>query len=123
MDIQAINEILDVDGLETHVMPGNVAAAMTFDMERCKNEFSGRNDLTNFLYMRWVNHMDGGRYQRTIWDLSVISAILFSDWVKEIKVAGPPENGSHSVYVYKNLQAEKMIDEFYSAIRLFFNNE
>ncbi len=120
MDIQAINEILDAEGLEMHVMPGNVAAAMTFDLQRCENEFAGKNDLTTFLYMRWVNHMDGGRYQRTIWDLAVISAMLFPDWAEEVQVQGPPENGSRPVYVYKSVHAKKMIDEFYSSVDFYF---
>jgi hypothetical protein len=112
--------VLDTQGLETHIMPGNVAAAMTFDMQQCREQFAGKNDLLDFLYRRWVNHRDGGRYSRTIWDLSVIEALVHPEWVEEVQVAGPPENGSRTVHVYKSISAAEMIDDFYETIKDFY---
>ena len=120
MDIQAINVVLDAKGLETHIMPGNVAAAMKFDMQRCKEQFAEKNDLLDFLYQRWVDHKDGGRYSRTIWDLSVIEALVHPEWAEVVQVAGPPENGNRTLFVYKRINADEMIDDFYETIADFY---
>jgi purine nucleosidase len=98
MDIQAIEVVLNAKGLETHIMPVNVAAALVFDMEEAKQKLAQRNDLLDLLYRRWVDHVDGGRARRVIWDLSVISCLIHPQFGEEIRATTPSENTPREVH-------------------------
>jgi inosine-uridine nucleoside N-ribohydrolase len=119
-DIHAIDVLLDAAELELFIMPTNTAAAMRFKMAELKSRFAGKNDLLDFLYKRWVNHIDGGRYSRTIWDLSIIEALVHPEWATKVLVTTPPENTRRQVYVYSEIEAESMIADFYKTIADYF---
>lgn len=121
MDIQAIEVVLDAKDLETHIMPMNVASAMKFEMAELKQKFANRNDLLDLLYRRWVDHVDAGRYRRTIWDLSVISCLIHSEFGEEIKAKTPPENTQRDVYVFSKIDGKKIREEFYKTLAKYYN--
>lgn len=121
MDIQAIEVVLNTKDLETHIVPVNVAAAMTFQMDELKRNFAQRNDLLDLLYRRWIDHVDGGRQTRTIWDLSVITCLIHPELGREIKVTTPPENTQRKVYVFSKIDGPKIKAEFYQAIADYYD--
>jgi inosine-uridine nucleoside N-ribohydrolase len=116
MDPQAIEVVLDAKDLETHIMPVNVAARMEFDMTEVKQKFAGRNDLLDLLYRRWVDHMDGSRVRRIIWDLSVVSCLLRPQFGEEITVETPPENTPREVFIYSRIDGRRIREEFFNAV-------
>ncbi len=121
MDIQAIEVVLDARNLETHIMPMNVASAMKFEMAELKQKFANRNDLLDLLYRRWVDHVDAGRYRRTIWDLSVISCLINSKFGEEIKATTPPENTQRDVYLFSKIDGQGIREEFYRTLAEHYN--
>jgi inosine-uridine nucleoside N-ribohydrolase len=121
MDVQAIEVVLDTKDLETHIIPVNVASAMIFEMDELKKNFAGRNDLLDLLYRRWVDHIDGGRARRTIWDLSVITCLIHPNLGKEITAQTPPENTSRHVHIFSEIDGPAIRQEFYTALAKHYN--
>jgi len=121
MDVQAIEVVLNAKDLEIHIMPVNVAAAMVFDMEEAKQKLAQRNDLLNLLYRRWGDHIDGGRSRRVIWDLCVVSCLMYPQFGEEIRVTTPPENTPREVYVFSSIDGLKIREEFYLALAEYYN--
>jgi hypothetical protein len=60
MDPRAIHVVFDTEGLETHVMPVNVARSLDFDFAEVRARLHGRGPLPDFLVGRWESHVDGG---------------------------------------------------------------
>ncbi len=120
MDVQAVNVMLESD-VEMHVIPVNVAAAMTFDYEETAARFSDQHGLTDFLIQRWFNHLDGGRRQRTIWDLALIEAMIHPEWAEKVKITTSRDNGSKEMWYYKQIDAGKFRDDFFVTTLMYLD--
>jgi inosine-uridine nucleoside N-ribohydrolase len=120
-DPRALHVMLETPGLELHVMPTTVASAMRFEMEEVRERFRGRDPLLDFLVDRWVQHVDPGRRSRTIWDLSVIEAILHPEMATEVEVQTPPENTPRMVWMYRQIDAAAMKADFFAALERHFS--
>jgi hypothetical protein len=82
---------------------------------------AGRNDLLDLLYRRWVDHVDGGRSRRVIWDLSVITCLIHPELGEQITATTPPENTPREVHVFSRIDGPKIREEFYSALGRYFD--
>lgn len=109
MDPQATEFMLS-SLVEMHIIPHTVSAVMKFDYEETVRHFKGVHPLTDFLVDRWYDHLDGGRYSRTIWDLGLIGAMIHPEWAEEIRVSSF-ENPN--IWIYKNVDADAIIKDFY----------
>ena len=112
MDIQAVDVILNSD-VELHIIPGNVSGKMKFYWDETTEKFKDKYALTDYLVDRWYNHMDAGLRSRTIWDLALIQAVIFPDWAEEVKIKTSKERGNREIWMYKNIDAKKMRNEFF----------
>ncbi|MFW5831100.1 MAG: nucleoside hydrolase [Prolixibacteraceae bacterium] len=121
MDIQAVDVILNSD-VELHIIPGNVSGKMTFDWDQTVAQFEGKHELTDYLLQRWYNHMDAGVRERTIWDLALIQAVIFPEMAEEVKIRTSKERGDRIIRMYKNIDAEKMRDEFFKTTLDYLDN-
>lgn len=115
MDPQALEEILQSE-VELHIIPVNIAAQMTFTYQESKEKLAGKHDLLDFLLERWYNHLDGGRAERTIWDLAIIDAVIHPDWVEEVKITSSKENYSRPIHYIKDIEEDKMRSEFFEKV-------
>jgi inosine-uridine nucleoside N-ribohydrolase len=112
MDIQAVDVLMQSD-VEWHIFPVSVANKMTFDWAETKSKLEGQHEVCDFLLHRWYNHLDGGRKSRTIWDLTIIDAVIFPEKVEEVKIKTSKENGSREIYYYKSFDADFFRNEFF----------
>jgi inosine-uridine nucleoside N-ribohydrolase len=122
MDIQALDVVLK-SSVELHIIPTNVAAALAMNWHKTKQRFDGKHELTDFLLQRWYQHMDGGRYQRTIWDLALIQAMIFPQWAAEVPIQTAADKGNRQIWMYHSIDAQQMIDEFYQSTLQFLAND
>lgn len=122
MDVQAL-EILLMSKIEMHVIPINVAAQMEFDFMATAQQFKGKYQLGNVLLDRWYNHLDGGRKKRTIWDLSLIQAIIHPEWAEEVSITTSRDNGNKKMFYYKSIEVDKMKKEFFEKLNSFFEDK
>lgn len=121
MDIQAVDIMLN-SKVDLHIMPHSVSAKMIFDWKETEKRFKGKHDLLDFLLQRWYNHLDGGRQQRTIWDLSLIEAMIHPEYSEKVKITTSKEKGNRGIWIYKNIDAEKMRADFYKTILDYVEN-
>ena len=117
--------------------------AAQYDQEKGiwnKNEFNVRNDLNaidflmsekdinlyvmpiksnikhKMLIDRW-EETESTSHERIIWDLALAEAYLCPNLCKMELRNVPQENGEHKIYVYTSMDADKMIEDFWSFIR------
>lgn len=121
MDIQAVDVILN-SNVELHVIPNNVSSAMTFDWQETEQKLKGKHDLLDFLLQRWYDHLDGGRRERTIWDLALIQAVAHPEFADEVKVKTSAEKGNREIWMYKKIEADKMREDFFNSVLQYMKN-
>ncbi len=112
MDIQAVYAILN-SAVELHLIPNNEASRMQMGWVETSRRFKGKHDLLDFILDRWFNHLDGGRSNRTIWDLALIEAIIRNDLTQKVQVRTSKEKGDRVVWMYRNINDQKMREDFY----------
>ena len=121
MDVQALEVILMSD-VELHILPINIAAKMQFDYEDTKSNLLEDHSLTRLLLDRWYEHLDGGRKNRVIWDLALIQAILHPELTEVVSLTTSKENGSKTIHYVKDIDADKMKEEYFERINAFMQN-
>lgn len=109
MDPQATDLMLSSE-VEMHILPNPTSLAMRFEFTETYRHFHGVHPLTDFLLNRWTQHVDGGRYERIIWDLGIVGAMLHPEWCHEIKGEG---FDNPNVWMYKELDGDAIRDEFF----------
>ncbi len=117
MDQYALTHLLFSE-VEMHVIPVNVASKMTFDYDTTKARLKGQK-LGDFLLKIWDDHVDGGRAVRTIWDLAIIDAFLHPEWATEITIMTSKDNGGREIFYYKDIDADKMLEDFFDKINAY----
>jgi inosine-uridine nucleoside N-ribohydrolase len=120
-DPRALQVMLDAEGLELHVMPVTVAAAMRFELDEVQQRFRGGPPLLDFLLDRWIQHVDAGRRERTIWDLALIEALIDPGMAREVQVPTPPEATDRKVWMYESIDAARMKEDFFRAVEAHFS--
>jgi inosine-uridine nucleoside N-ribohydrolase len=120
MDIQAVDVVFNSD-VELHVIPGNVASQMTMNWQETEERFRGKHDLLDFLLKRWYNHLDGGIRKRTIWDLALIQSVIYPEYAEQVKIQTPKAKGNREVWYYKDIDADRMREEFYNTTLEYVN--
>ncbi len=86
---------------------------MKFDWNETVGQLKGKHDLTDFLLQRWYNHIDPGVRERTIWDLSLVEAIIHPEFSEEVKIRTSKEKGDREIWMYKDIDADKMRHDFF----------
>ncbi len=114
MDQYAINHLLFSE-VEMHIMPVNVASKMQFTYDETRAKLKD-HFLGAYLLKVWDDHIDGGRSSRTIWDLTIIDAVLNPSWAEEVPITTSKDNGNRTIYYYKDFDAAKMREDFYRKI-------
>jgi hypothetical protein len=102
-----------------HIMPVNVAGQMVFNYNQTRLRFKDQHPLADYLLDRWYNHMDAGVYRRTIWDLSLIEAMIRPGLAEEVKVSS---FGNKYVWMYRDIDEEAMAGDFFQTTLGFFKN-
>ncbi|UTA48363.1 nucleoside hydrolase [Simiduia sp. 21SJ11W-1] len=111
MDMQALFKVFNAD-VELHVMPLNVASALTMNYREVEQALKGKHPLADFLLQRWQSHIDPLKRERVIWDLALVYAVLNPSLVSEQVVTTPALLGQRKVWFYRTIDARAMIDDF-----------
>ncbi|KAA2217025.1 nucleoside hydrolase [Maribacter flavus] len=117
MDPYALTHLL-FSSVEMHIIPISVASKMIFEYEETRTQLEN-HFLGDFLLKVWDDHIDGGRTQRTIWDLSIVNAFLHPEWVEEVEITTSKDNGGRKVFYYKDFDADRMRADFFQKIKAY----
>lgn len=119
MDIQALFIMLK-SPVKMHIIPVSEANKFTFKYDETNAKLRGKHKLGDMLMDRWVNHSDGGKNERVLWDLALIEAMIHPEMATEVEVNLSPEFGGRTVGYYKNIDAEAMRKDFFVVMNKFF---
>lgn len=117
MDPYALTHLL-FSTVEMHIIPVSVASKMTFEYEETRSQLEN-HFLGDFLLKVWDDHTDGGRNQRTIWDLTIVNAFLHPEWMEEVEITTSKDNGGRKVFYYKDFDADRMRTDFFQKIKSY----
>ncbi len=118
MDQQALHYLFK-SPVELHIIPVSVASAMTFEMYDVEAKLRDVHPLGAYLCDRWYNHLDGSRYERVIWDLALIQAIIHPEMAELTTITTSKDFGSREVHYYSSIDANKMRAEFYESLTAY----
>jgi inosine-uridine nucleoside N-ribohydrolase len=111
-DLNAADYLLNLKGLELHVMPIDVAGALVFEREDTFRRQARMGALGEYLTRRWKARFPEAKTW-IMWDITLIEALLHPEWAAEEQVATPPENTPRKVWMYSRIEVERMRQDFW----------
>ena len=105
MDPQAARLVLEHPTLRTHVLPVSEVGEHTVTFEQVNAAVGDDHPLAELLTDRWLEHMDGSRGTRVLWDLALIE--LMSDPGLATEVEAPGYYGAN-VTAFRDLDGEAL---------------
>lgn len=115
-DLNAANYLLNAEGLELHVMPISVAIQYTWDREPTFRKLKNAGILGDYLRDRWESHGGPDAKRWTMWDVALLQAYLAPAQAEEVPVTTPPENTPRSVWIYTDVDADAMANDFWARL-------
>lgn len=115
-DLDAMDYLLNREGLETHIMTVTASSSYIFGKVECIDMIKSRGPEWDYLLDRW-QELDPVSRQWVMWDLAMVQAIVHPDLVTEKEVSTPPENISRRIYTYTWIDEKKMKREFWKLVR------
>jgi len=116
MDQYALDYLLESD-VEMNILPVSVAQLMKVDRQLMENEISN-NPIGKFLMDRWYNHIDGGRKNRVLWDLALISAFIHPKMAKTKTVRTSKDSGNREITFYSEINATEIYQDYYDTLKI-----
>lgn len=120
MDPFALDYLLESE-VELFIMPVNVAQEMQIDFTELNNNI-GNTKLGKFLIKRWIDHLDGSRENRVLWDLALVTAFIKPEMAMTTSITTSRDSGNRMVNFYSHIDAKAIYQDFYR-ILLAFENE
>lgn len=115
-DLNAFNYLLNLDGLELHIMPANVCRKLVFDLGETLEGLRGRGGVWDYLAARWLSHSPQAA-KWIMWDLALVEALARPDLAKESLFRTPPENRQRDVWVYTDIDDGAMKRDWWAIAR------
>jgi inosine-uridine nucleoside N-ribohydrolase len=120
-DINALDLVLDNENLEFIVIPGNVSGTLTFEREKTLERLSRwDHPVAEMLANRWDEVSAGNSW--IMWDLALVEAVIHPEMATLQKLSAPPENGSREVFVYTDIDEDRMREEFWNLMKEYFGS-
>ncbi|MEN0110126.1 MAG: nucleoside hydrolase [Planctomycetota bacterium] len=118
-DLNAADYLLDLDGLELHVMPASVSKPLTFNRDDSQARNDRMGELGKFLNDRWRAYFN--QYgEWVMWDLALVEAMLRPELATEQRRLPPPENAQREIWVYTDIDEAAMRDDYWSVVEARF---
>ena len=114
-DLNAINYLFNLEGLELHVMPINILMDFKFDQQETLNKLMGQGPVWDYLATRWLTNAPGDQ-TRIFWDLALVEAIAKPALARQEERRTPPENKQRTISVYTAIDHQAMLDDWWSVV-------
>ena len=121
-DLNAINYLFDLEGLELHVMPINILLDFKFQQKETLDRLMGKGPVWDYLATRWLTN-GPGTSERIFWDLALIEAIAKPSLATEQSLTPPPENEQRPIYVYTSVDAQAMTNDWWDVVKEAMNSQ
>ena len=117
MDPFALDYLLDSEA-QMNIIPVNVAADMRIGFDEMEGKI-GDHFLGKHLQKRWVDHIDGDRKRRTLWDLALVTLFIHPEFAETEIVITSRDSGNRPITFYKRIDAEAICQDFYTTLLAF----
>ncbi len=117
MDPFALDYLLDSE-VKMNIIPVNVASKMKIDFDEMEKKI-GNHYLGKHLQKRWIDHIDGDRRSRTLWDLALVSIFLHPDFAETKVINTSKDSGNRPITFYKSIDARAIYQDFYKTVLAF----
>lgn len=112
-DLNAANYLFNAEGLELHVMPGNILfPQFRFTLEETRARLAGAGALWDYLLARWLTHAPAFDTW-VMWDLALVLAVARPTLATEGLFRTPPENTQRDLWVYTAVDTEAMLADWW----------
>ena len=111
MDSFALDFLLDSQA-QLSIMPVSVAVAMEIGFDEMEAKI-GDHFLGKQLQNRWINHIDGSRRSRVLWDLALVTAFIHPEFAETETVTTSRDSGNRPITFYKSINAKAIYQDFY----------
>ncbi len=115
-DLNAFDYLLNLKGLDMTIMPIDVAKPLVFEKNKTYQLLDETVPIEKILEDRWTEHFSNSN-ERIMWDLALVEAYLRSDYCRIQTVQTPPENTSHSIRIFSELNAVKAQADFWKVLK------
>ncbi|MBD3266929.1 hypothetical protein GF373_09690 [bacterium] len=122
-DLNAVECLFQADGFEWHVMTATASRALVFKKAKAVEELEGKGGVYEYILDYWLNFdppwKPGSSTNKWVmWDIAAVEAMIHPAYATEKKVS-PPKKGKseRQVWVYTQIDAEKMEQDFWQALR------
>ena len=113
-DLNAADYLLNQKDLELHIMTTTTSRPYKFDRDKTFMKQSQMGNLGNYLTQRWRSRTPHVT-RWTMWDLAAVQALLHPGMAKEEQVMTPPENTQRKVWVYYEIDVDRMRNDFWES--------
>lgn len=111
-DLNAADYLLNMEGLDLHIMTATTSRVFTFDRDTTFQRHQQMGALGEYLTRKWKERFpDNATW--IMWDLALIEAMLEPQLAEEIQVNTPPENRQRKVWVYNTIKVQAMRDDYW----------
>ena len=117
MDPFALDYLLNSE-VKMNIIPVNVASKMKIDFDEMEKKI-GNHYLGKHLQKRWIDHIDGDRRSRTLWDLALVSIFLHPDFAETKVINTSKDSGNRPITFYKSIDARAIYQDFYKTVLAF----
>ena len=117
MDAYALDYLLDSE-VELNIIPVSVASAMKIGFDEMEAKI-GKHFLGKHLQKRWIDHIDGDRRSRTLWDLALISVFIHPEFAEKEVITTSRDSGNRPITFYKTIDAKAIYQDFYETLLAF----
>jgi inosine-uridine nucleoside N-ribohydrolase len=111
MDQYALDYILE-SSVPMNIMPVSVASAMEIDYETISGKI-GNHYLGDYLIKRWDDHLDGGRRNRVLWDLALVTSFIKPSLATLVPVQTSRDSGNRTINFYSSINSKDIYEDFY----------
>jgi inosine-uridine nucleoside N-ribohydrolase len=115
-DLDALDILLNTDGLEMHIMPASSAKTLVLNTAETFELMKSKGPQWDFLLGKW-SEKSSNKKDLTMLDVALIEAILNPDFVKEEQAITPPENKRKPVFIYTRINKEFMRIDYWKTIK------
>ncbi len=114
-DLNALNFLLNAQGLELHVMPANVCGRLVFQQADTLRRLQSKGGIWDYLAARWLSFSPDSE-QWVMWDLALVEALARPELATEAQFSTPPENVQRNVFVYTDIDVAAMQSDWWRVV-------
>ena len=124
-DPNAVNVLLDTNGLEFNVMTASTSQYLVFLKEEVDQHLKGEGGIGDYLVRRWETYdrhwqkEDPEKTRWIMWDVAIIEALANPMLAKKELVKIPHDNLMRDIYAYTSIDVEAMKQSYWSALDSF----